>query len=320
VTAHLHRPWVRRARRIGFALFLVAVTFLLVRAAQKIAWHEVWAALRAMDAATLAKAIALTAASFTLYTGFDLAARHYAEHHVPTPRVMAISFIAYAFSLNIGAVVGGAGFRFRMYGREGVPIGRIARVVVFCVATNWVGYLPLAGTLFASGAVVPPPDLALGGFATGAGLRVVGVVMLAAALAYLIACRVTHGRVFHLRGQHFRFPTLRLALLQIAMAATNWTLMGAIVACFLPRTGDAMVLGTLLIAAIITALAHIPAGLGVVETVFIAMLGPTTPAPQLIAALLAFRACYFLAPLLVASLTFVLLELRGRPARAAPLR
>jgi hypothetical protein len=200
-------------RRIGFALFLVAVTFLLVRAAQKIAWHEVWAALRAMDAATLAKAIALTAASFTLYTGFDLAARRYAEHHVPTPRVMAISFIAYAFSLNIGAVVGGAGFRFRMYGREGVPLGRIARVVVFCVATNWVGYLPLAGTLFASGAVVPPPDLALGGFATGTGLRVVGVVMLAATLAYLIACRATHGRVFHLRGPPLPLPTLRLALL-----------------------------------------------------------------------------------------------------------
>jgi uncharacterized membrane protein YbhN (UPF0104 family) len=50
------------------------------------------------------------------------------------------------------------------------------------------------------------------------------------------------------------------------------------------------------------------------------MLGHATPAPQLIAALLAFRACYFLAPLLVASLTFVALEFRGRPARAAPLR
>jgi uncharacterized membrane protein YbhN (UPF0104 family) len=38
---------------------------------------------------------------------------------VPTPRVMAIGIVAYAFALNIGAVVGGAGFRLRMYTREG---------------------------------------------------------------------------------------------------------------------------------------------------------------------------------------------------------
>ena len=173
--------------------------------------------------------LALTAASYLLYTGYDLAARRYAGHDVPTPRVMLISFIAYTFALNIGAAVGGAGFRLRMYAREGVPLGRITRVIAFCIATNWIGYFVLAGALFASGALVPPPDVPRPRLRTGPGrgMRALGVLMLGIGVAYLVACRTTHGRVFHVRGHHFRFPTPRLALLQIAMATTNWTLMGA---------------------------------------------------------------------------------------------
>ena len=44
-----------------------------------------------------------------------------------------------------------------MYGREGVPLGRVTRVIAFCIATNWIGFFVLAGALFASGALVPPP-------------------------------------------------------------------------------------------------------------------------------------------------------------------
>ncbi|UHQ18699.1 lysylphosphatidylglycerol synthase domain-containing protein [Lysobacter sp. KIS68-7] len=309
-----------RAKRVGLAVFLVLVGALLVRAAQSIAWHDVAAALLALDATTVASALALTVASYLLYSCYDLAARRYADHHVATPRVMMISLIAYAFSLNIGALVGGTGFRFRMYAREGVSLGRIARVVLFCIATNWIGYVALASALFASGAIVPPPEFTLLPVGTGTGLRVLGVAMLCAIVAYLIACRATHGRIFHVRGHHFRLPSLQLALLQIAMAAGNWALMGMIVARFLPRTGDAVVLAALLLAAITTAIAHVPAGLGVMEAVFIALLGHATPAPEIIAALLAYRACYYLAPLVLALLAYALLEFRGRPARSTPLR
>ena len=310
------RPWVARAKRVLFTAFLCGVVYLLWRAAQSIDWHAVGEVLRNLDPRTLATALVLTAASYALYTGYDLAARRYAGHDVRTPRVMLIAFIAYAFALNIGAAVGGAGFRVRMYTREGVPLGRITRVIAFCVATNWIGYCVLAGALFAAGAIVPPPDFPLHvfGLGQGAGMRALGVAMLAIGVAYVVACHATHGRVFHVRGHHFRFPSVRLALLQIGMACANWTLMGFTVACFLPQVGDAQVIGTLLLAAVATALAHIPAGLGVTEAVFIALLGHRVPAPQLIGALLAYRACYFLAPLLAATIAYALLELRQRPS------
>ena len=315
MTTHPHRRWKQVAKRVAFAVFFVLVAVLLVRAAAGIDWHEVFAALRALDARTFARALGLTAASFLVYTGYELAARRYAGHDVPTRRVMAIAVVAYAFALNVGALVGGAGFRLRMYAREGVPLGRITRVIGFCVATSWIGYLALAGALFASGAVLPPPGLHLPGFATGTGFRVLGWVMLAAALAYLMLCRATHGRVYHLRGHHFRFPDVRMALLQMGMGAANWALMGQVVATFLPHSGDAAVLGALLLAAVATAVAHIPAGLGVLEAIFIALLGHTTSTPLIIAALLAYRACYYLAPLAVATVLFFFMELSGRRAR-----
>jgi len=315
MTAHHHRrPWVRRARHVVFAVFLAVVAYLLLRAARAIDWGEVVATLRGLDAATLATALALTAASYALYACYDLAARAYAGHHVPTVRVMTIAAIAYAFALSIGALVGGAGFRLRMYGREGVPLGRITRVIFFCVATNWVGYLVLAGALFASGAIAPPPDFPLRGIATTQGLRLLGIALLLAGVGYVLACHITHGRVFHVRGHHVRLPGPRMALLQIAMAAANWSLMGMIVALFLPRTGDAVVLGALLLSAVATAAAHIPAGIGVLEAVFIALLGHQVPAPQLIAALLAYRACYYLVPLVLATAAFAALEFTRRPA------
>jgi uncharacterized membrane protein YbhN (UPF0104 family) len=121
--------------------------------------------------------------------------------------------------------------------------------------------------------------------------------------------------VYHLRGHHFRFPDVRMALLQMGMGAANWALMGQVVATFLPHSGDAAVLGALLLAAVATAVAHIPAGLGVLEAIFIALLGHTTSTPLIIAALLAYRACYYLAPLAVATVLFFFMELSGRRAR-----
>jgi uncharacterized membrane protein YbhN (UPF0104 family) len=303
----------RRWRRIAFFVFLAVVAVLLVRYAASVDWAQVGATLAGYSVVTLAGAAALTVGSYLLYSCYDLAARRYARHQLPVPRVMAISLVAYAFSLNVGALVGGAGFRYRMYSHAGLGIGSISRIVAFTVTTNWIGYLLLAGAIFAMGAVTLPPqwkvDIGL--------LPWIGVAMLLAVGAYLGACRLAHGRVFHLRGHHLRLPSLPLALLQMTLAACNWSLMAALLHLFMPpEVSYGTVLGTLLLAAVASAIAHIPAGIGVLEAVFLALLGHQVPAPQLLAALLAYRACYYLGPLLLAVAGYVLLEARTR--RAAP--
>jgi uncharacterized membrane protein YbhN (UPF0104 family) len=300
--------------RIGFALFAAVVAVLLVRYARAVDWAAVATALTGYDATTLLLVSALAVSSYLTYGSYDLAARRYAGHSLSTRRVLGIGMTAYAFALTLGAVVGGAGFRFRMYARSGLRTGTISRIVAFSVATNWLGYAALAGVLFASGALVPPPQWGIGACV----LRGLGIAMLALTAGYLAACATWHGRSFHLRGHHFRLPSLPLATLQVLLAALDWSLMATIVHLLLGAAfAWPLVLGTLLLASVATALVHIPAGLGVMEAVFVAVLAGGVPDPRILAALLAWRAVYYLAPLLLAAAFYLGFEARGRrPPRA----
>jgi uncharacterized membrane protein YbhN (UPF0104 family) len=57
---------------------------------------------------------------------------------------------------------------------------------------------------------------------------------------------------------------------------------------------------------------HIPAGLGVLEAVFLSLLGGAHPVNELLAALLAYRAVYYLGPLVIAGVAYLALELAAR--------
>ncbi len=302
------RQWGPRILRALSVLFLLLVAVLLVRYARNVDWRAVAAALAALPASTLQAVAALTAASYLVCGGYDLAARRYTGHHLPAGRVLAISMASYAFAMNLGALLGGAGLRYRMYARSGLRSGTIGRIVAFVVATNWLGYVVLGGVLFAAGTLSAPAGL----WASPALLRGLGVAMLLVAAAYLGACAAWHGRTFHVRGHHFRWPSPRLALAQAALAALDWALMGTLLWVLL---GDgypwALVTATLLLSAVATALLHVPAGLGVAEAVFIAALAGGRPEPRILAALLAWRAAYYLVPLVVAVAYYLRVEARA---------
>ena len=305
-----------RIGRIATGLFLLVVAALLLRYARSVDWREVAQVLAAYEAPALFGAGLLAAGSFGLYMAYDLAARRFTGHTVPALRTMEIAFVTYAVSLNLGALIGGGGFRLRLYSREGLRPGLIGRIVGFSVTTNWLGYIALAGVLFASGAMQLPDGLA--GY-RGA-LRWLGFGMLAVGLAYLVACAAYHGRRWHVRGHVFHLPTLPLALLQFLLACTNWLLIAGILHVLLPGPVPyPTVLGVLLLSGIAAAMVHVPAGLGVMEAVFIGMLGHRLDEEALLAALLASRAIYYLAPLLPAPLLSLKLEARaGRARTRAP--
>lgn len=304
----------RRARLVRAVpvLCALALAALLVRYARRVDWHAVAAALVALPASTLVLVAALTIASYLACGGYDLAARRYAGHHLRTLRVMAISLASYAFSMNLGAVVGGAGLRYRMYSRSGLGNATIARIVAFAVVTNWLGYVTLAGLLFAFGTVPLPPAWGL----HPALLRGAGVAMLVAMAGYLVACTAWHGRIFRVRGHHFRWPSPRLGLLQAALATLDWALMGTLLWVLLGMDDPwALVTATLLLSAVATAVLHVPAGLGVAEVVFVAVLAGGSPEPRILAALLAWRAAYYLIPLAGAVAFYAHVEARARVNR-----
>jgi hypothetical protein len=109
-----------------------------------------------------------------------------------------------------------------------------------------------------------------------------------------------------------------MALLQVALSATNWALMAALIWTLLEaRVEYPAVLCALLAAAVAGVLSHVPAGIGVLEAVFVALLGDRVPKETLIATLLAYRAVYYLLPLAIAAVLYFAFEMRVRRRKAA---
>jgi glycosyltransferase 2 family protein len=77
-----------------------------------------------------------------------------------------------------------------------------------------------------------------------------------------------------------------------------------------------VVLGVLLLAAVAGVVTHVPAGLGVLEAVFVMLLSRHVGEAPLLAALLAYRAVYYLTPLGLAAGLFAWIEMRPPPGDA----
>jgi uncharacterized membrane protein YbhN (UPF0104 family) len=301
-------------RRVATVLFVLVVLGLVVNHARTIEWSAVGDALKELPARSLALAAALAAASHAVYATYDLIGRRHTGHAVPALRVLGVTFVSYAFNLNLGALVGGIAFRYRLYARQGLDVATTTQVLTLSLLTNWLGYLALAGGLFLLAPPELPPDWSI---ATG-GLRAIGAGMLVAAAGYVLACFVSPRREWTLRGRTLRLPSGRLAALQLGLSCLNWLLIAGVVFVLLQgRIEYATVLGVLLLAAVAGAVAHVPAGLGVLEAVFVALLAGQLGQEELLAALLAYRAIYYLAPLALAIALFPLLDRRGGSAARA---
>lgn len=306
------RPWWPWARRGVSLLFFVAVAWLLAEYARHIDWGEVLDSLQAMPPAALWAAVGFAVASHLLYSCFDLIGRRYTGHTLKTPLVMAVNFISYAFNLCIGSLVGGVGFRYRLYSRLGLPMGVITRIVSMSMLTNWLGYKLLAGVLFVLHPLPLPPSWHMGNH----GLQWVGAVLVPISAGYLAACWWWGNHSWTWRGHELYLPPWRMAVLQMGISCLNWCLMAAIIWVLLQRPVPYTdVLTVLLVGAIAGVVLHVPAGLGVFEAVFIALLGHRVPEVHLLAALLGYRALYYIGPLVVAALLYLVMELRARRLR-----
>jgi uncharacterized membrane protein YbhN (UPF0104 family) len=300
------RAWWPAAKRTATLLFLVLVAWLLVTQARSVEWDKVLASIRAYPLHLLLISAAMAIASYALYCSFDLVSRHYSGHTLSTRKVLLTTFISYAFNLNLGSLVGGLGLRFRLYSQLGLGPDVISRIYGFTMLTNWSGYVVLAGVLCLVQPIDPPPQWALGSTA----LRVVGLVLLSLAAGYIALCGLSRKRSWTLRGHELRLPSLRVAMLQLPLSCATWMAIASVIYPLLQhRTGYATVLTVLLLAAIAGVVTHVPAGLGVIEAVFITLLSPQIAKSELLAAVLVFRAVYYLMPLAVATVLFVLFEM-----------
>jgi phosphatidylglycerol lysyltransferase len=188
-------------------------------------------------------------------------------------------------------------------------------VVVFCTISLWTGFLTLSGFVFLMGHLTIPHMFNL----PLVPVRLIGLLFLGLTAGYLL----TNGlRQEPLKIGRWVFPLIpvRLSLWQILLSASDWALAGLILYLFLPSPPNLSYpefLGVFLLAQFIGLVSTVPGGLGVFETVMLMMLSPVEPSASILAALLLFRAVYYLLPLVLSVTAMVAGEIIQRRAAAS---
>jgi len=307
-----HGPWLKWAKRVFTLFFFIAVPVLLFLLVRNLDWNEVTHALESYKASTLALGFVVAVGSYLTYCGFDVLARRYTEHKLSVKQIVPVTFVCYAFNLNLSSWVGGIALRYRLYSRLGLDVPTITRILSLSLVTNWLGYMLLAGFVFAGDFIDLPEGWKIGDTT----LQLIGFVLLAVCLGYFLACRFSRRRTWTIRKQKLVLPSLNQALRQACLGALNWGLMALLIYILLPEKAFyPAVLGILLISSIAGVIAHIPAGLGVLETVFITLMQHQFSKGQLLAALIGYRVIYFLIPLMLAVVVYLVLEKRAKGMR-----
>jgi phosphatidylglycerol lysyltransferase len=302
--------------RLGRFLFLalpvavlVAAGFAIHRELAGFSWADLQRSVGELPRAALALAAVVTAVDYLLLSGYDLLALRYAGRTLPFPRVLFTSFISYAFGNNVGfSLLSSSSVRLRLYSQWGLTPVEVTRVVAFTAAQLWAGLLPILGVALLTGVPLPVhPWLA----------RLLGVAALAATGVYLLAAARVRREV-RLGGLAIQLPSLRLAAGQVLVSAADWAVAALVLFVLLPEGSVSLpALIGLFVAAQVAGLAsQVPGGIGVFDSVVLAALSASVGAPRLLAALLAYRSIYYLAPFLLGFLLLVANELVLRRALA----
>jgi phosphatidylglycerol lysyltransferase len=299
--------WLHRLTPLlGVALFAFAL-WLLHRELRNYRYADLVRVLRELPRGRIWLAVALTAVSYAVLTLYDALGVRYVRRKLSYGRIAMASLVGYGVSMTLGfPLLTGAPLRYRMYSRWGLSASEIARIIAFYSTTFWLGSLAVGGVALLVDPPRLPPQLAL----DPAWVRPIGALLLVVLAAYLVLSAL--GTRMTVRGFRLEMPSLGVAVAQVLASALDWVVAAAVLYVLLPvgSTSYAAFFAIFFVGQSAGHASHVPGGMGIFESIVLVFLSPTVPVPDVLAALLAWRAIYYLLPLLGAVLTLAVHEVR----------
>jgi phosphatidylglycerol lysyltransferase len=277
--------------------------------AREVNYHQVRHYVQSISRVRLLLAALFTLLGYAVMTLYDRFALDSIGKQLSWRKVSLISFISYAYSNAVGmALLVSGSIRYRFYIQNGLSTGEVARVVLFCTTSFWLGLLALTGVTLL---LVPlPPELPLAAYRLPIALTLTLVPLL------WLAGGLTR-RPLRIWRWRINMPTVSTGLRQILVGAFDWGLAAAVLYVLMPdelNNGFGHFLAIFVIAQIIGLISHVPGGLGVFEAVMLAGFGATgneALAAPILGALAAFRVIYYLLPVCAATVLVLQREARG---------
>ncbi|HLZ65291.1 MAG TPA: bifunctional lysylphosphatidylglycerol flippase/synthetase MprF [Aliidongia sp.] len=311
-------------RLMGPTIALIAcgiVLALLHGLSHGIDYHKMVSALRHTPNRLLIWSAAATALSYVTLIARDVCALRYVGARIPASALLLGAFCGSALgnAVGFGALTGGA-VRYRAYGAVGVQPDQITRIMLFIT----VGFAIGLGAYAAASAVLA--DQAIGHLLHLApvGLHAGGIATLVSIGLMVLFCAVRRQPV-RLGRWRIEIPSAGLTFTQILLTALDLAGAAAALWVLLPvppheaRIDFATFSAIYAAATALGVISHVPGGLGVFEAVVVFALGSRAH-PELetaaLAALLAYRAVYFLLPLMLAGVLLAMYELARLAGRA----
>lgn len=293
---------------ISLCLFVVAIV-ILHRELRHYHYKDIASELRQVRGAFVALAVLLTAMDYLVLVGYDALALRYIRRRLEWSKIALASFVGYVFSHNM-TIVGGSTARYRIYSAMGVSASEVARLVVFCGLTFWLGFFAISGAVFLFEGQAIPEALRVP-FLT---MRPLGVIFLLPVVVYMLATTFRR-RDISLRGWEFSVPSIPISAGQIAIASVDWLLACGVLYVLLPAGAKLTFvefIGLFMLAQAVGLLSYVPGGLGVFETVILLLLSDKVEKSAIVSSLVLYRFIYYLLPFALATGLLASYELASR--------
>ena len=292
---------------LGLLLLLVAV-WILGRWAQHVTLEQLARELRTIGATQIGLAVGFTAASFAALIGYEYYAVRFTRRRLRFRLVALYSFITQAIAHAAGfAIFVGATVRYKLYSGHGFDIFDVARIQLYFSTTFGLGIVTIGGLALA----LDPAPLAQATGLSSALWRSFGLAALLGVAVVVFVASVLHRRM-RIFGHLVELPEVHTTLFLIALGVGDLLGVAATLHVLLPVDLELAFHETLSIfvaALALGLLSHVPGSLGVFEGAVVLLVEPAPEqAAGLFGALIAFRAIYYILPLLLGALGFALVE------------
>lgn len=292
---------------VGLGIFSAAI-WVIWKQVQVLEYDAVMAQFHELSYSSMLLAMVCTIGAYITLSIYDSTAFQYIKRQMRFVRVMLVSFIAYAFSHNLGfGALTGNSIRYRFYMHWQVSLIDITKVVVFGGTAYVLGIFAVAGVLI----LINADALALAIKVPISSAYLIGAGAVIGGSIYLFWSMLQRP-VIKLKGVALPPPGIRIVITQFGAAAVEWGFAAGALYFLLPSHAALdywHFIGIFVIAYISGMLSQVPGGLGVFEAVLLLLLPEEITRETIVAAMITYRAIYYLLPLLVAALLMASAEI-----------
>lgn len=298
---------------VGTAVSVVVAAlalYVLYRTFQRISFADVLANVRAVPRERLLLAACCAAAAFATLAAYEIAVVRYVKHCIGRAKPVITALIAFPLGHALGqTVLSGGALRYRMYTPAGFTAMEVGATVLLC----GMPYVLAFGLLFDLALVFAADSLAPLFRVPAGWLLALGCLGLVKDAAYVVFVYRRRAPI-RLGGWAVNLPTPRMTALQVVVGVVDIGLIASVLYLLLPPSAGIAFLpfvAVYLASVVVGVLSHVPAGLGVLESMLLLLL-PHVPPDELLAAVLLYRVIYEIVPLLGALLLWGAFELTAR--------